>query len=117
LRAGIGRHVFGCDICQDVCPWNRKAPVSDAADFQPRPGLVNPALEWLSEINAEDFRETFRGSPIRRTKRSGLRRNAAIAMGNSGNSEFIPLLEKMTADEDESVAEAARWAKSRLQSP
>jgi epoxyqueuosine reductase len=114
LRAGMGRHLFGCDICQDVCPWNRKAPASGAAEFQPRPGLVNPALEWLAEISAEEFRETFRGSPIRRTKRTGLRRNAAIAMGNSGNREFIPVLEKLTADEDESVAEAARWAKSRL---
>ena len=117
LRADMGRHVFGCDICQDVCPWNRKAPVSDAADFQPRPGLVNPALEWLAEMNAEEFRETFRASPIRRTKRSGLRRNAAIAMGNSENREFLPVLQKMTTDEDESLAEAARWAKSRLQLP
>jgi len=117
LRVGMGRHVFGCDICQDVCPWNRKAPASDAAEFQARPALVNPALEWLAEITAEEFRETFRGSPIRRTKRSGLRRNAAVAMGNSGNREFLPTLEKMTADEDESVAEAARWAKSRLQLP
>jgi epoxyqueuosine reductase len=63
----------------------------------------------------EEFRETFRGSPIRRTKRSGLRRNAAIAMGNSGNREFVPHLERMAADEDESVAESARWAKRRIQ--
>jgi len=114
LRAGIGRHVFGCDICQDVCPWNRKAPVSTAPEFESRPGLVNPALAWLAEMSPEDFRETFRGSPIRRTKRTGLRRNAAIAMGNSGNPEFLPLLDRLSTDEDESVAEAARWAKARL---
>jgi epoxyqueuosine reductase len=114
LRAGIGRHVFGCDICQDVCPWNRKAPVSTEPDFQPRTGLVNPALAWLAEMNAEEFRETFRGSPIRRAKRSGLRRNAAIAMGNGGNRDFLPVLDKLADDEDESVAESARWAKNRL---
>ena len=90
LRAGIGRHVFGCDICQDVCPWNRKAPASTASEFEARPGLVNPALAWLAEMTDEEFREVFRGSPIRRTKRSGLRRNAAIAMGNSRNLEFLP---------------------------
>jgi epoxyqueuosine reductase len=115
LRAGIGRHVFGCDICQDVCPWNRKAPISTVSEFEARPGLVNPALAWLAEMSAEEFRETFRGSPIRRTKHSGLRRNAAIAMGNSSNRAFLPLLEKMAADEDETVAESAHWAKNRLQ--
>jgi epoxyqueuosine reductase len=114
LRPGIGHHVFGCDICQDVCPWNRKAPVTAAPEFEPRPGLVNPALAWLVEISEEEFRQTFRGSPIRRTRRSGLRRNTAIAMGNSGNRDFLPLLEKMAADPDEFVAESARWAKARL---
>jgi epoxyqueuosine reductase len=114
LRAEIDRHVFGCDICQDVCPWNRKAPASTAPEFQPRPGLVNPALAWLAEMSAEEFRAVFRGSPILRTKRSGLRRNAAIAMGNSGNLEFLPLLDNLAADKDESVAESAQWASTRL---
>jgi epoxyqueuosine reductase len=114
LRVGIGRHVFGCDICQDVCPWNRKAPASIAPEFESRPGLVNPALAWIAEMNAEEFRETFRGSPIRRTKRVGLRRNVAVAMGNSGNRDFLPILEEMATDEDETVAESARWAKDRL---
>jgi epoxyqueuosine reductase len=114
LRPGIGRHVFGCDICQDVCPWNRKAPASTAPEFQPRPGLVNPALAWLAEMTAEEFREAFRGSPIRRTKRTGLRRNVAIAMGNSGDRDFLPLLNQMAADDDESVAESANWATERL---
>ena len=117
LREGMGRHIFGCDICQDVCPWNRKAPISTAPEFEARPGLVNPALAWLAEMSADDFREQFRGSPIRRTKRTGLRRNAAIAMGNSGNREFLPLLEKMSADDDETVAESARWARDRLLKP
>ena len=114
LRVGIGHHVFGCDICQDVCPWNRKAPASSAPEFEPRPGLVNPALAWLAEMSPEEFRAVFRGSPVRRTKRSGLRRNAAIAMGNSGNREFLPLLDRLATDEDESVAESAQWAKLRL---
>jgi epoxyqueuosine reductase len=114
LRAGMGRHVFGCDICQDVCPWNRKAPVSATAEFQPREGLVNPALEWLAEMNVEEFRKAFRGSPVRRTKLVGLRRNAAIAMGNSGDDKFVSLLEKLEGDEDEIVAESARWALERL---
>ena len=65
-------------------------------------------------MSDEEFRTTLRGSPIRRTKRSGLRRNVAIAMGNSGNREFLPVVEKLAADEDASVAEAARWAKARL---
>jgi epoxyqueuosine reductase len=118
LRAGIGRHVFGCDICQDVCPWNRKAPATTAPEFQPRPGLVNPALAWLAEMSAEEFREHFRGSPIRRTKRAGLRRNAAIAMGNSGNAGFIPVLDRLAnnEDEEESVAESARWARRQIES-
>jgi epoxyqueuosine reductase len=114
LRTGMGRHVFGCDICQDVCPWNRKAPVSAAPEYQPRDGLVNPALEWLAEMKAEDFRAKFRGSPVRRTKLSGLRRNAVIAMGNSGNRDFIPKLERLREDEDPVVAEIAGWALGKL---
>jgi epoxyqueuosine reductase len=114
LRAGMGHHIFGCDICQDVCPWNRKAPVTTAPEFQPREGLVSPHLKWLAEMPAEQFREVFRGSPIRRTKRSGVRRNAAIAMGNSGNKDFVPLLDRLVADEDEFVRESAGWARTRL---
>ncbi|MGB7584641.1 MAG: tRNA epoxyqueuosine(34) reductase QueG [Terriglobales bacterium] len=116
FREGMGRHVFGCDICQDVCPWNRKAPATQAEEFQPREGLVNPALEWLAEMTPLEFREKFRGSPIRRTKHSGLRRNAVIAMGNSGNQGFAPLLEKLAADEDNVLAEHAKWALRKLAS-
>jgi epoxyqueuosine reductase len=114
LRSGMGRHVFGCDICQDVCPWNRKSPATTMEEFQPRPELVNPALDWLAEISAEEFRATFRGSPLIRTKRTGLRRNAAIAMGNSGDENFIPLLERMKSDNDEAISESATWAIEKL---
>ena len=114
MREGLGRHVFGCDICQDVCPWNRKAPATSAEEFQAREGLFNPALDWLAEISTEEFREKFRGSPIRRTKRTGLRRNAVIAMGNSGDRRFLPVLKKLAADEDPVVAETANWGVQRL---
>ena len=114
LRAQMGRHVFGCDICQDVCPWNRKAPFTLAPEFEARRELVNPALEWLAEMSAEEFREAFGRSPLRRAKYSGLRRNAAIAMGNSGEHKFLPVLEKLATDEDDCVAESANWAKQRL---
>jgi epoxyqueuosine reductase len=115
IREGIGLQVFGCDICQDVCPWNRKAPATSAQEFQPRDGLLNPALDWLAEMTAEEFRETFRGSPVRRTKHSGLRRNAAIAIGNSGDARFLPSLRRLSEDEDPVVAESARWAKEKLE--
>ena len=115
LRAGIGRQVFGCDICQDVCPWNRKAPVTSAAEFEAREGLVNPALDWLAEMQPEEFQEKFRGSPIRRAKLSGLRRNAVIAMGNSDNKKFVPTLKKLCEDSDPVVAEHARWAMATLE--
>jgi epoxyqueuosine reductase len=75
---------------------------------------VNPALEWLAFLNDEEFRQTFRGSPVKRAKRSGLRRNAVIAMGNSGNQDFLPRLQVLVDDADPVVAEHARWAVERL---
>jgi epoxyqueuosine reductase len=114
LREGMGRQVFGCDICQDVCPWNRKAPSSEKPEFQAREGLVNPALAWLAEISEEDFREKFRGSPVKRTKRSGLRRNALIAIGNSGERSLLPIAERSSYDPDPVISEAASWAKHQL---
>jgi epoxyqueuosine reductase len=110
LRAGIGNHVFGCDICQDVCPWNRKAPTSKASEFQPQSERFAPALAWLANLSEEDFRTAFRGSPIRRAKRSGLRRNAVVAMGNSGQRDYVPLLQQLARDPDPVVAEHAEWA-------
>jgi len=114
LREGIGRQVFGCDICQDVCPWNRKAPSSTKPEFEAREGLVNPALAWLAEISEEEFRETFRGSPVKRTKHSGLRRNALIAIGNSGDRSFAPIAERASHDPDPLIADSALWAKRQL---
>jgi epoxyqueuosine reductase len=115
LREGMGRHVYGCDICQDVCPWNRKAPATESLEFRSREGLFNPALEWLAEMSPEEFRQVFRGSPIKRTKLRGLKRNALIAMGNSGDERFVPAIEKLLSSEDEVLAETARWALHQLQ--
>jgi epoxyqueuosine reductase len=114
LRNGMGHHVFGCDICQDVCPWNRKAPATEAEEFQPRDGLVNPELESLAKMGPEEFRATFRRSPIRRAKLIGLKRNAVIAMGNSGNAKFLPTLREFAGNADPVLAEHARWAIEKL---
>lgn len=110
MRSGIGNHVFGCDICQDVCPWNRKAAITSDADFQPRPGLVSPELVELASLTTEKFLDYFRRSPIRRAKHRGLLRNVVVAMGNSGEIEFLPLLQQLSKDGDSMIAEHADWA-------
>jgi epoxyqueuosine reductase len=114
LREGIGHQVFGCDICQDVCPWNRKAPATDKPEFQPREGFINPALVWLAEISEEEFRQVFRGSPLKRAKRDGLRRNALIAIGNGGDSSTLAVVTRNTSDPNPAVADAANWAANKL---
>ncbi len=110
LRRGMGRQVFGCDICQDVCPWNHKAPVAADPELAPRAELVNPALAWLATISQEDFGRLFYGSPVKRMRHPGLRRNTAIAMGNSGSREFLPRLREWAASEAPEVADSAAWA-------
>ncbi len=114
LMKGMGRQVFGCDICQEVCPWNRKAPVTADPELEARPELVNPALEWLAAMDEAEFEKNFNGSPVRRAGFLGLRRNVAIAMGNSGLSRFALWLEKWAEDEDEGLRTAARWALGKL---
>jgi epoxyqueuosine reductase len=109
----MGRQVFGCDICHDVCPWNRRAPVSQDAELTVRPELVNPALAWLAELDADSFRSLFRQSPVQRTKLSGLLRNVAIAMGNSGLASYVPKLREWAAGQEPVLAEAAQWALAR----
>jgi epoxyqueuosine reductase len=114
LREPMGRQVFGCDICQDVCPWNQRAPVAVKGGMLPRPELVNPALEWLAEMESAEFRRWFKGSPIERTRRKRLHRNVAIAMGNSGEERFLPQLQLWSQGDDEVLAESARWAIERI---
>jgi epoxyqueuosine reductase len=145
LREPMGRHVFGCDICQDVCPWNRRAPVTLAGEFQPRAfpsaspeqhgqlpsaggdgaeveSLFSPRLEWLAAMNEEQFRAAFRGSALKRTKWRGLVRNACIALGNSpparGSREherICALLRRLSASSESPIAESAQWALSRIE--
>ena len=114
LMEGMGRQIFGCDICQDVCPWNRKAPISADPELAPRAELVNPALERLAAMDEAEFEGKFNGSPVRRAGFLGLRRNVAIAMGNSGLSRFAPWLEKWSEAADEGLRSAARWALEKL---
>ena len=113
-REGLGRHVFGCDICQDVCPWNRKRRRRGGARFEPRPGSVGPDLVELAALDAAAFRERFRGSPVKRAKRRGLLRNVAVALGNAGDPSHRPVLERLTRDEDPVIREHADWALGRL---
>jgi epoxyqueuosine reductase len=115
-RAGLGRHVFGCDICQDVCPWNRKRRHSGPAAFAPREGALAPDLRDLASLDPAAFRERFRKSPVKRAKRRGLLRNVAVALGNSGDAGNRPLLETLARDEDPLVREHAEWGLARLSS-
>jgi epoxyqueuosine reductase len=113
LRRGMGRHVFGCDICQDVCPWNRRARSTEAAEWQPR--VFFPPLEELAALTPEQFDAMFHGSPIERTRYRGFVRNVAIAMGNAGLPSFRAPLERLAASDDAVIAEHARWALARLE--
>jgi len=110
LMSGMGRQVFGCDICQDVCPWNRKAPISANPDLAPRDELVNPALDWLAEMDEAAFERAFNGSPVRRAGFAGMHRNIAIAMANSGAVKFAPRLREWAGAADEGLRTAAQWA-------
>lgn len=114
LAAGMGRQVFGCDICQDVCPWNRKAPIGADSELEAREELVNPALEWLGGLDEQAFERNFNGSPVRRAGYTGLRRNVAIAMGNAGLVEFASRLREWAEAADEGLSAAARWALARI---
>jgi epoxyqueuosine reductase len=113
---GMGRQVFGCDICQDVCPWNspRRTPVSADPELQACTELVNPTLEWLAAMDEAEFERHFNGSPVRRAGFSGLRRNVAIAMGNSGQGRFATLLREWSEAADEGLRTAAQWAIEKL---
>jgi epoxyqueuosine reductase len=114
LAAGMGRQVFGCDICQDVCPWNRKAPIGADPGLEARAELVNPTLDWLAAMDERAFEQNFNGSPVRRAGFAGLRRNVAIAMGNSGLDSFVPRLREWAQAADEGLRAAARWALGRI---
>jgi epoxyqueuosine reductase len=114
-REGVGRHVFGCDICQDVCPWNRRRRHQGGAAFEPRRGSLLPDLAELASLDAEAFRERFRRSPLKRAKRRGLLRNVAVALGNTGVAGGRAALERLAGDDDPVVREHAGWALRRLE--
>ena len=118
LMAEMGRQVFGCDICQDVCPWNGKAlrngPIHIDAELEPRLELVSPSLDWLAALDEKSFEQMFNGSPVRRASFWGLKRNVAIAMGNSGLAAFLPQLEAWARAADEGLRATALWAIERL---
>jgi epoxyqueuosine reductase len=110
LREGVENNIYGCDICQDVCPWNGDADISNDINFFPRENLYNPKLSDLANIGIEEFRELFAGSPIKRTKRRGLLRNVMIAIGNSGSREFVDDIKIALRDEEPVIRAAAVWA-------
>jgi epoxyqueuosine reductase len=111
-RAAAGPHIFGCDICQDVCPWNRRAAATEDPAFAPL--HFAPPLEDLACLSPEQFREMFCGTPVTRARYSGFLRNVAIAMGNSRLEKFREPLERLAQSADTVVAEAARWGLERL---
>ena len=115
LRDKMGNNVFGCDICQDICPWNRRAKVTNEPSFQPRDGFYNPELSSLIKLTNEGFRSIFKGNPVKRAKRKGFFRNVLVAMGNSGLREFIPDIKGALNDKDPMVRVHAAWALWKLE--
>ncbi len=118
MRPRLGEWVFGCDICQEVCPYNAstRGRPTGWAEFEPRLG-TRLDLADLLELDDEAFRQTFRGSPIKRAKRRGLARNAALAMGNRAEAGARPALERAASSDPEPlVRDAAAWALARLDS-
>ena len=95
LAAKVGRNVFGCDICQEVCPWNRRAPITDWPELQPRTELVNPALDWLANLSEIEYRQMFRGSPVESAKFHDFQRNVTLAQENAARVPDAILLRQL----------------------
>ena len=119
LREAAGAHVFGCDICQDVCPWNLGPGTGRAVapEWQPRPGLDGPALVDLWRRTDRSLGDLVRGTPLTRPRLAGLRRNLAVAMGNSGDATCRAALDEPIdgpSGDDPNVAEHVAWAKRRF---
>jgi len=113
LRAGMGDRLFGCDACQEVCPWNRKAAESAEAAFEPAPGMNPVELVELFFLDDESFRARFRGTPLERPKRTGILRNAAVVLGNRPHPAALPALKHGLNDREPLVREACAWALER----
>jgi epoxyqueuosine reductase len=114
LRPAVQDWLFGCDVCQEVCPWNRHGSEASLARLNdPELATLDP-LELL-QLDDAAFRKRFRGTAFLRTKRSGLLRNAAIVLGNTGDAQALPILEAAAQDSDEVIREAAQWAIEQIQ--
>ena len=113
LRPGMGDWIFGCDICQEVCPWNRHAPGSTEPALQPRDGAATLPLGEILVLDEREFRRRFKGSPLVRAKRTGLLRSAAIALGNRPAPGSFPALAAAARDADPVIRDAAAWALER----
>lgn len=114
LREGMQDWIFGCDICQDVCPWNRKPGDTSVPEFQPPDDLSPLDLKWLLSLNDDEFRTRFRKTPFDRPGRTGLLRNAAISAGNSGDDSMVPSLIACLNDDEPLVRGAAAWGLGKL---
>jgi epoxyqueuosine reductase len=110
LRPALGEWVFGCDVCQEVCPWNRKALPGTEPAWQARPDLESLDLAELLGLSEEQFRHRFRGTALTRARRRGLLRNAALALGSQGDPAALPALRRALEDGEPLVREAAAWA-------
>jgi epoxyqueuosine reductase len=116
LRPLLGNWVFGCDICQMVCPWNQHfAPVNGDPEFAPRAGVQNALLAAELTLTPQEFTSKFKDSPLKRAKRRGYLRNALVAAGNSGRAELLPVLLQAREDSEPMVREHAQWAIDQLQ--
>ncbi|MEE9169726.1 MAG: tRNA epoxyqueuosine(34) reductase QueG [bacterium] len=110
IRADMGHHIFGCDICQEVCPWNVKSPLSQESEFMPRAYMFHPTFGSLADRIMKHYPDAFPKSPLKRPKQAGLLRNLFIVIGNKGNSDFLPLLDEISVDGDEILRETREWA-------
>lgn len=115
LRPLMGNWIFGCDLCQDVCPWNRRfARPAQRAVLQARPEMVAPPLLDLLALDEDGFRQRFRNSPVRRAKRRGLLRNVCVALGNWGDPVAVEPLTGALADAEPLIRQHAAWALGRI---
>jgi epoxyqueuosine reductase len=117
LRPLIGNHIFGCDICQEICPYNVKARPTIEKAYAPRKDLYTPDLIPLLSLDEEEFRRRFRGSPILRAKRRGLLRNVAVVLGNTKSREAVPALIQALDDRETLVRGHVAWALGQIGSP
>ena len=115
LRPQMGDWVFGCNICQQVCPWNQRfAVLSLEASFTPRPGVARPALGADLALSSEEFNRKFKGNPVMRSKRRGYLRNVAVALGNRKDSAVIPALAQALTDDEPLVRAHVAWALGQI---